>query len=418
MYRQFLFLLFAACCFSCQKTQVPTNMVSTSGIHFYGTSGDLILAGMSKTTDGGFVFCGHALPSSTQPNAGFLIKTKANGEVEWQKLFGGPSPNAFAAARQTSDGGYIAVGYTASIGLGALRKDYFTDAWMMKTDSKGNKQWEKTFGAIYQDSFLDVMETNQGFVAVGITCDKDSAYFYQYINQAYVVKTDLGGTPLWSHEYFIEKDYSEAETMTIDINGNIDIGCIAIKSDSVIDQGTYYPAFLSISPDGKKTLAKQFFLGPKSVTRERIISLPGGLALGCNLNQNSLNSPYIIRTDFLGNILWQKNLGPGIAFSDLVAQPSGGCNVVCTSYASGTAPAPEWINMDASGTPGAKVICNNSNGTSVSSTISPTLTTIDAIPVNNGWAIALALAPTFKIDNGKFALMFTDQNGKIIDNIK
>jgi hypothetical protein len=59
----------------------------------------------------------------------FLIKTDANGNVQWAKTYGGTSDDLVRFVRQTSDGGYIMVGETYSFGAG------YSDIFLIKTDA-------------------------------------------------------------------------------------------------------------------------------------------------------------------------------------------------------------------------------------------------------------------------------------------
>jgi hypothetical protein len=62
----------------------------------------------------------------------FLIKTDANGDETWTRTFGGSNEEVGSSLAQTSDGGFILVGYAKSFGAGAA------DIYLVKTDREGN----------------------------------------------------------------------------------------------------------------------------------------------------------------------------------------------------------------------------------------------------------------------------------------
>src|SRR5882724_9271514 len=65
-------------------------------------------------------------------------------EIQWQSSFGGSTNDIIRVVRQTSDGGYILGGPSASVASGSKTNTNFgtNDFWLVKTDVNGQKQWE------------------------------------------------------------------------------------------------------------------------------------------------------------------------------------------------------------------------------------------------------------------------------------
>jgi hypothetical protein len=85
-------------------------------------------------------------------------------EEEWNETFGGTNHDSASSVQQTADGGYILVGLTISYGAGG------GDAWLVKTDSIGSETWNRTFGDANFDTVYSVQQTTDGgYILVGYT---------------------------------------------------------------------------------------------------------------------------------------------------------------------------------------------------------------------------------------------------------
>jgi hypothetical protein len=113
----------------------------------------------------------------------FLIKTDANGNLQWAKTYGGANIEAGYSVQQTSDGGYIVAGETSSFGAGG------SDFFLIKTDANGNIIWAKTYGGTNNDIGRYVQQmSDSGYIVLGY-----ASSFGAGSSDAFLIKTDANG---------------------------------------------------------------------------------------------------------------------------------------------------------------------------------------------------------------------------------
>ncbi|MFW9991367.1 MAG: hypothetical protein ACFFD4_04845 [Candidatus Odinarchaeota archaeon] len=114
-----------------------------------------------QTTEGGYILGGWTQVSPTSSNVDmWLIKTDGSGQSEWNRTFGGTRIERIESIIQTAYGGIIIAGWTTSYGAG------FDDIWLIETDEQGILQWNCTYGGTSGESCRDIIQTNDGGVAV------------------------------------------------------------------------------------------------------------------------------------------------------------------------------------------------------------------------------------------------------------
>jgi hypothetical protein len=119
-------------------------------------------------TEGGYIIAGEGATGYSGTNDAWLMKTDANGKKQWSKTFGGVNDDGFKSVQQTSDGGYILAGYKGSIySWGNESKG---EAWFMKTDANGSIQWDRIFNGSLREQAASVKVTSDGgYIITGFT---------------------------------------------------------------------------------------------------------------------------------------------------------------------------------------------------------------------------------------------------------
>jgi len=126
----------------------------------YGGTNDDVAYSVVQTSDGGYALGGYTRSYGAGPQDMWLVKTDSLGDAEWNKTYGGANPETAWSLVQTSDGGYALGGLTFSFGAGS------SDFWLVRTDSSGNKRWDKTYGGTSNDEAHSVVQTSDGGYAL------------------------------------------------------------------------------------------------------------------------------------------------------------------------------------------------------------------------------------------------------------
>ena len=142
---------------------------------FGGTGIDKAYA-IVKTQDNAYAVVGNTFSADTDisKNNGesdvWLIKVSDSGDLLWEKTFGGTAFDAARGLNVTLEGGFVIAGNSKSLDGNATENNGENDLWIIKTDAEGNILYEKSFGGADLDFGFDALEDNNGnLVLVGET---------------------------------------------------------------------------------------------------------------------------------------------------------------------------------------------------------------------------------------------------------
>lgn len=174
----------------------------------FGGAKDISLNSVVPTTDGGYAATGYAtLNDSNSTTKVWLVKTDVNGNMLWNKTFGGSKNDNGYSLVQTPDGGYAIAGYTMSYGNGSM------NVYLLKTDSRGNLLWNRTFGGKIQDGAFSLAKTSDnGLIITGFTYSFGHGGW-----DVYLIKTDANGNEQWNRTFGgLDKDAGHYVEQTAD----------------------------------------------------------------------------------------------------------------------------------------------------------------------------------------------------------
>ena len=290
-----------------------------------------------QTTDGGYIVAGE----SVSPNGGLItnnhgsydcwvVKLNSTGAVEWQKSLGGSDYDRASSVQQTADGGYIVVGMTSSNNFDVTGHYGNSDVWAVKLNSAGVIEWQKALGGSSTDEGYSIQQTSDGgYILSGVTFSTNGAVTDG--QGGWIVKLNNIGTIQWQKTIGSFGSYMNCIQQTID-GGYV----VAGYSNGPLGNTDYHIVKLNSSGT---TQWQKYYGGTSSDTAEYIQqTTDGGFIVAGTTNssntdvtQNNGSYDYwVLKLNSLGELQWQKALGgSNFDYGKSVQQTTDGGFIVC-----------------------------------------------------------------------------------------
>jgi hypothetical protein len=244
-----------------------------------------------------------------------LITAKAAAFNTWY----GDSLNSEVglSVQQTHDKGYIIAGFVNSIGSPE-------DILVMKVDSLGDEIWTQTYGTSLGDRAYCVRECVDGcYVVVG---ESERELGGNTITDVYLLKLHPNGDTIWTKKYGGDGwDHGHCVR-------ELQNGCyIVVGGTTSIGAGGEDVYLLKVDPAGDTIWTKIY--GGSSAQNGKCIqeTVDGGFIItGMSLSDSpDSEGVLLIKTDSVGNMIWQKIYGDNHCAGASVLQAFDGGYVVC-----------------------------------------------------------------------------------------
>ncbi len=273
----------------------------------YGGNSDEISGDMCYTRDGGFAINGGTYSFGVGNEDFWLVKTDANGNMQWNKTYGGTGLDYAMHIVQSSDGGYALLGYTNSSGDGDR------DFWLLKTDTNGNLLWNRTYGGNGSDSAAGlVLSGDGGYVMSGFTNS-----FGAGGNDVWVVKADASGNIVWNRTWGgngTDNGYDLCQTSD---------GGFAFTGYTT-SFGGYKVFLVKMSTNGNIQWNQTYAPSATNIALHLIQTSDGGYAM-VGWNYANGQDFLLVKTDANGNLQWTNSYGgPKLENAYAVLQSSDG----------------------------------------------------------------------------------------------
>ena len=181
---------------------------SSGGIEWQRTYGGNDFDGkpyILEAADGGYIVAASTDSFGAGSGDYWILKLDSSGGIEWQRTYGGNDWDGKPYIQEAADGGYIVAGETCSFGAGP------SDIWILKLDSSGGIEWQRTYGGNDREWATDIKLTSDGgYIVAGVT------HFYGKYGNFLILKLDSSGGIEWQRAYgggFMDYPWSIQQTI-------------------------------------------------------------------------------------------------------------------------------------------------------------------------------------------------------------
>ena len=267
--------------FSCTKEDIVTNpeqVIILGVLDFTTTMGGSkndVYKSIANTTDGGYVILGYTQSKdgdiSTKLTEDFdfwVLKFSADNTLLWSKTFGGSKDDRGEDIITTKDGGFALLGYSQSTDNDVTSNAGSKDFWVLKLTSSGTLSWQKNFGFLGSDYGTTLLETNDnGYLITGVLD--------------------------------VTASNGQGNSRSTQRHAGGDIWAIKLNNSGVLEWSKYYGGSFTDIPLGVvKTIDNGFIIAGSSDSADRDIT-----------NNKGGYDFWILKIEANGTVVWGKNFG-------------------------------------------------------------------------------------------------------------
>ncbi len=254
----------------------------------FGTSGADRAWYVEVLSDNSFLVAGSSTDGGLGGDDATLVKLSADGTVEWSKAYGGSNYDRFGRIFSCSDGNYLAIGETNSMGAGGV------DIYVVKVDVNGNVLWERTCGGGGSEGLRGVCEVSDGYIVTGATLSCGSGGY-----DIFVTKLDFDGTSLWSKAWGTASTDNAGDPIPaaggdVWVSGYVNI---ASNNDGILMRISSNGTLISANRTGGSASENMLYL---------TIGGPGLGQSGSSWNGSTQFQPWLYGHNSSGVFLWAK----------------------------------------------------------------------------------------------------------------
>ena len=243
----------------------------------------------------GFVMVGYTKSFDSKGEDVYVVKTNSEGKLEWQKTYGGDGDDNGWSIKKTADNNYVIAGFTNSYGSG----DW--DMLLIKIDRYGEEIWSKNYGGIKDQYAWDLVVTaDNNYVIIGQTNNSAAGEA-----TSMWLKVDASGGVVWQNQ-FHNLPMNRAFSILEDKNKSLVFTGLISKSEDNID------GFVArVTPKGE-LLWKKEYGGKQNDLGHSIKKDKSGHFLMFGYSKSygtSNNSPWLVKINSVGDELWNYTYG-------------------------------------------------------------------------------------------------------------
>jgi len=261
----------------------------------YGLKNNDSAYAISDTSDGGYIAAGY-INSTT--DSGYdnghveIIKLNSDGTVEWEKTYAGDGDEA-AYYVQEVNGSYIVSGTTSSFGSS------YTDIWILKLAQDGTVIWEKRYGGQYGENGYKILPTSDGGFIIG----GDTLSYGAGNGDLWLIKINDTGSIEWQKVYG-GPSYDYFKNLIITSDG----GYLLMGITQSFGAGGFDIWLIKLDSSGNVAWQKVYG-GTAYDYGKRIIETADGYMILGHTNTPGNFDLWVLKIDTNGNLVWQKTYG-------------------------------------------------------------------------------------------------------------